>query len=305
MTQHKQFKTYAEQVTLLRGRGMSFRDPADAETLLSSLNYYRLSAYWHPMRHFDQDSRAALDRFKEGTTFELVVDLYEFDERLRHCVFVELDRVETAMRSMLGYELGRIDPQIHLKPRKLGALASSKRKNNRTVYEVWNRKYNSALESSREDFVTHHKQKYGGTLPIWAAVEILDWGMLSHLFAMAPNIARNRVAHRCDLNGPQLASWLKSLNIVRNYAAHHARMFNRAYDIKPKLNDDPSLVAARSSMNRVFGQLSLIQYLHLNLGLSSAQTFPRLLEDYPDNALVPFRVLGAPEKWRTLTLWQA
>ncbi|KKO79875.1 hypothetical protein WU87_07130 [Corynebacterium minutissimum] len=62
--------------------------------------------------------------------------------------------------------------------------------------------------------------------------------MLSYLYGMSPNIVRKRIAEPCGLTGPQLESWLKSLNILRNYAAHHARMFNRVYDIKPKLNND-------------------------------------------------------------------
>ncbi|WP_267911299.1 Abi family protein [Corynebacterium macginleyi] len=50
------------------------------------------------------------------------------------------------------------------------------------------------MKASKEDFVSHHKSKYGGTLPIWAAVEIMDWGMLSYLYGMSPNIVRKRIA---------------------------------------------------------------------------------------------------------------
>ena len=39
--QVKQFKTYGEQVELLRQRGMRVDDPKHAETLLAQLNYYR------------------------------------------------------------------------------------------------------------------------------------------------------------------------------------------------------------------------------------------------------------------------
>ena len=99
------------------------------------------------------------------------------------------------------------------------ARSRQRNKDGRSVHEVWLRKYQSALKASKEDFVAHHKSKYGGTLPIWAAVEIMDWGMLSYLYGMSPNIVRKRIAQPCDLTGPQLESWLKSLNILRNYAA--------------------------------------------------------------------------------------
>ena len=118
-------------------------------------------------------------------------------------VFIELDRVELAIRTKLGHELGRLDPLIYLDPQRLNARARQRNKDGRSVHEVWLRKYQSALKASKEDFVAHHKSKYGGTLPIWAAVEIMDWGMLSYLYGMSPNIVRKRIAQPCDLTGPQ------------------------------------------------------------------------------------------------------
>lgn len=301
MAQAKQFKTYTEQVELLRGRGMRIGDQDRAEHLLARLNYYRLSGYWYSMRHFVDGVIA--DEFVAGASLDLVVDLYEFDERLRHSVFIELDRVEMAVRTMLGYELGRIDPLIYLEPKRLGSQAEKRARDGRTVHEVWLGKYWVAFKKSREDFVAHHKKKYGKAMPVWAAVEIMDWGMLSHLYSMSPNIVRNRIARQCALSAPQLESWLRSLNIVRNYAAHHARMFNRVYSIKPKLNDDRRLVPVAGKMNRAFGQLTLIQYLHRQLGLSRAERLPGLLESYPDNDVVPLDRTGAPKGWADLDLW--
>ena len=211
MEQVKQFKTYGEQVELLRQRGMRVNDPEHAEMLLARLNYYRLSRYWYPMRRFSQGDGTAQDEFVDGASFDLVVALYRFEEQLRHSVFIELDRVELAIRTKLGHELGRLDPLIYLDPQRLNARARQRNKDGRSVYEVWLRKYQSALKASKEDFVAHHKSKYGGTLPIWAAVEIMDWGMLSYLYGMSPNIVRKRIAQPCDLTGPQLESWLKFL----------------------------------------------------------------------------------------------
>lgn len=300
----KQFKTYAQQLALLEQRGMLIEDQSSAEELLRQLNYYRLSGYWHPMRHFDAATGQSLDVFRSGASFELVHQLYLFDEQLRHVVSGELAPIELAVRALLGHELGAIDPTIHLKPDLLGAPAhqvASKR--GETRYEIWLRKYEGALSASREDFVVHHNNKYSGKLPIWAAVEVMDWGTLSHLFGMSPGRARNPVADACGLRAPQLESWLKSLNILRNYSAHHARLFNRVFDIKPRLSNDPRLAVAKGGENRVFTQLTLIQYLHHELRLSAATALPALLATYPANEVVPFKRLGAPEGWQQSDLW--
>ncbi|GAA2529254.1 Abi family protein [Rarobacter incanus] len=304
MAESKQFKTYAQQLALLEQRGMTIEDPASAEALLRQLNYYRLSGYWHPMRRFDPATGQSLDEFRPGASFNLVHELYLFDEQLRHVALGSLARIELAVRALLGHELGAIDPFIHLKPELLGAPAHQVvSKQGDTRYEVWLKKYETALLTSREDFVAHHENMYGGKLPIWAAVEVMDWGTLSHLYGMAPGRARNPVADACGLRAPQLESWLKSLNIVRNYSAHHARLFNRVFDIKPRLSDDSRLAVAKGSENRVFTQLTLIQYLHHELNLSAATDLPALLVTYPENEIVPFKRIGALEGWQNSDLW--
>lgn len=70
--------THAEQVALLRQRGMVIDDPAEAECYLRQLNYYRLGAYWLP---FEADH--AGHRFRPGTRFSEVLNLYVFDRELR------------------------------------------------------------------------------------------------------------------------------------------------------------------------------------------------------------------------------
>lgn len=163
--QVKQFKTYGEQVELLRQRGMRVNDPEHAEMLLARLNYYRLSGYWYPMRRFSQGDGTALDEFVDGASFDLVVALYGFDEQLRHSVFTELDRVELAIRTKLGHELGRLDPLIYLDPQRLNARARQRNKDGRSVHEVWLRKYQSALKRRRRTSSPTTNQNMAGLYP--------------------------------------------------------------------------------------------------------------------------------------------
>lgn len=61
-----------EQVELLKSRGLIIADKAFAKSILSNITYYRLSAY---MKYFQVN-----DRFSKNTTFELIVNLYNFDK---------------------------------------------------------------------------------------------------------------------------------------------------------------------------------------------------------------------------------
>ena len=290
----KEFKTYDDQVALLQKRGMIIDDYEKAVKTLQYINYYRLSGYWYPLHIFSPQSKKPSDTFQDGVTFDLVLDLYNFDDKLRRAIFSELSSIELAMRALLGHELGRISPDIHL--HKDFFVDASK-------YDKWLSTYEEAQRKSHEDFVKHHEREYAGILPIWAAVEIMDWGLLSHLYSISPRPVRDTISQHVGLTSPQLASWLKSLNVLRNYSAHHARLFNRVFAVKPKTSNKPELVILSRTKSRLFGQLTTIQYLHKALDLSPATTLPKVLDEYPHNSFVPFTRTGAPTDWKEHPLW--
>ncbi|ETJ01231.1 MAG: Abortive infection bacteriophage resistance protein [Actinomyces urogenitalis DORA_12] len=305
----KTFLTYAEQVDLLRSRGLLIHDQAEAEHCLEHINYYRLSGYWYPLRQIGSITERRLDSFLPGSSFDQVLALYEFDLQLRTSVFEVLSAVELTFRALLGHELGRIAPLIHMDPSRLGPLARHRTSNEPSPeYNKWLNRYHHELSSSREIFVSHYKKYYDSQLPVWAAVEIMDFGSLTHLYRLAPDEVRENIAVHAQLNAAQLGSWMKSLNIVRNYAAHHARMFNRVYALKPRMprvGQDASLDAARGVMNRCFGQLTMIQYLLRAFNLDGLNTLPTLLATYPHTIpAVPINHVGAPPAWNELDLWK-
>lgn len=305
----KAFSTHGEQIALLRARGMDLAEDTAARRILERVNYYRLSGYWYPFRAPSPEGNDRLDHFIAGTTFDDVVALYDFDERLRTAVFAALTSIELTLRSMLGHALGRIDPLIHLVPAFLGPVATHPGSDSpSSQYLSWHKLYDKKLAASREDFVAHHRRKYGGQLPIWAAVEVMDWGLLTYLYKLAPTSVRNALATKAGLSAAQLGSWMKALNIVRNYSAHHARMFNRVYTLKarlPRKGSHPGLDAVAPRINRCFGQLTLIQYLLTVWDIGDRTLLPQTLATYPDVWAVPIAHIGAPHNWHELSLWRA
>lgn len=141
---------------------------------------------------------------------------------------------------------------------------------------------------------------------MWAAVELLDWGALVRLLAFAPPSVQDAVAETFGLRAPQIVSWLRALNIVRNACAHHGRLFNRVYTKRPRLPEAgrvPALDQARPVMNRTFGQLTLVQHLRRESGIGQSTLLAIVLGTFPETPRVPLRTTGAPEDWRTSDLW--
>ena len=240
------WKTFTEQMELLKSRGMIITDEQAALRHLERIGYYRLSAYWYPFRRFvvSQDpatgrlTTLSSDAFVKNSRLSDATALYLFDKKLRLLVLDALERIEIALRVDLAYVLGRSSTFGHL---CLDALHPSfaGRRNPHTgmsEYDTWRRKYDRLLQRSKEHFVTHYREKHGPDLPIWVAVEILDFGAVSQLISMMKVADQQVIAAKYGLaDWKTFSTWLRSLNYLRNLAAHHSRVWNRNVVDQPKL----------------------------------------------------------------------
>lgn len=233
------WRSFEEQLRILKGRGLEVEDDKAALNYLARIGYYRLSGYWYPMRVLDKDaSRKAgrivrLDQFVPGSRFESAVKLYVFDAKLRLLALDALERIELALRVDVAYLLGKDDPYAYKNPRYLhGGFVKKNIRNGtnegKTNHEVWLERYKTQLHRSRRlPFVEHYMLKYRGKLPIWVAIEVWDFGMLSRLFSGMKWEDQEIIAQKYGAkNGKVFSGWLRGLNFIRNVSAHHSRLWN-------------------------------------------------------------------------------
>ena len=133
----------------------------------------------------------------------------------------------------VAHWLGKRHPCAHKLPECLDGNFAKKpiRKGKdagKTKHEVWLNKYDTLLKRAHSGtFVAHHKEKYGGCLPVWVAIEVWDFGLLSHLFECMKNEDQRAIAVQYGAkDGRVFAQWLRSLNFIRNVSAHHSRLWN-------------------------------------------------------------------------------
>lgn len=120
----KPYLTFKQQLALLKARGLNITDDAAALSCLHKIGYYRLSAYWYPLRQFSLEKcvktgkplSRRLDTFQPGSSFEQALSLYVFDKRLRLLVLDAVERIEMALRVDVSYLLGAKDPFAHTNP---------------------------------------------------------------------------------------------------------------------------------------------------------------------------------------------
>ena len=85
-----------DQIDLLSNRGMKIPDPQRAIRYLSHISYFRLRGYWIP---FETPDKGKDHRFKDGTTFDGVLNLYVFDRKFRLLMLEAIERVEISFRA--------------------------------------------------------------------------------------------------------------------------------------------------------------------------------------------------------------
>lgn len=307
--------SFAEQLSLLKSRGLKLADEVTALSDIQRLGYYRLAGYFYPLRKTRPvGERGRLDSFQNGSTFELVVQLAEFDKKLRLLALHALETIEIAVRVRLAYRLGALDPEAHLNPRLLDGRFTQKPPHaGRSPHEVWLERFEDLCAKSREDFLQHHRQSYGGRMPIWVAIELWDFGLLSRFVAGLQHRDRNAMAVHFGLtDGAVLKSWMRTFNFVRNVCAHHSRLWNRRLPEIPVL---PPLERCRwlevlhkneEGRSKIFGALTCMRWMMRSMAPASAWTMQlkALVETFPQSALVSIRAAGFPDGWAELPIWR-
>jgi abortive infection bacteriophage resistance protein len=290
-------RTYADQLAILEGRGLGVVDRAEAVHWLSHLNYYRVKLYASVFWIQEHG------RYAEGSSIEDVLWVYRFDQGLREVVLSAIKCVEVSVRSRLAYEIGhRSGPQAHLDTCHF-------RQVDRCI-EMLNG-LRSELRRSREDFLTPYRPAESiGSIPVWVAIEVASFGVVSKMLAgQASASLRQAVADTYRMDERVLCAAMHHLNVVRNTAAHHGRLWNRRFNIELSLpRKKPAGLwgsfAHGEDRNKVYNTLVIL--LHMIRAVDPSSGLPRRLRQHLESLPVGLRHhMGIPLGWEELPMWRA
>lgn len=293
----KKWLSISGQIEKLRSYGLSIPDDAAAADFLRHINYYRFSGYglvFEQSRH----------QFIPGTTFEQIRDTYEFDRTLRDLCTESIEVIELDLRTATAHSFGeKYGPFGHVLPQHFfGAFKHSE----------WLDKLREETGRSSELFIAHYKSRYQEypDLPIWVATEIMSFGALSKMFRGMWKCDEKSVSARYGLQPETLGSWIHHLVYVRNLCAHHARLWDRIWTIKPNLPAGNAwLPPALPGNTRLFASL-LIQNTMLRR-CPAEQSFvedwrrrvKKLIEDKLPACRGAMQKMDMPREWQTNPLW--
>ncbi|MCQ9327062.1 Abi family protein [Neisseria dentiae] len=305
----KPWRDFADQVVLLESRGMQIDDSERAEKYLRRIGYYRLSGYFHVFRQWDGQNQVLLETFRPNSSFESVLSLYLFDKKLRLLALDALERIEMAVRVDIVHILGKKDPLAHENAACFdGKFAKTIQANGKTKYQEWYERLEELIRKARQrktSCVVHNLHKYGH-LPVWAVCGLWDFGAMSRLYEGMKHQDQNLIARKYGaLHGGIFAKWLRSLNEIRNIAAHHDRLWNaRIVQQAAPISTDEYWKKLKNY--HPFFYFCIMQQMMKILCPHSkwADRFDELLREFPEEAVTSLAAFGLPEHYREWDLWK-
>lgn len=296
--------TLTEQVTQLKERGLLIKHPRIAEKYLINISYYRLGEYWYVMQA-DKENHT----FKPNSKFEDVIALYNFDAELRLLIFDVIEKIEISLRTKLIYYLSHeFDPWWF----QNFELFSDSKALVKTLTNL-----EQEIERTKDISIKNHNKKHkddGRFPPAWKSLEQTSFGSLSKLYGNLKNgiNAKDEIAKDFGaVNHTYLPSWLQSIAQIRNFCAHHSRLWNRnlpgTVKLLPKPPNawikDPADVPKQHEFSKLYVHLCLMKYMLNTITPHNSFTsrLDVLFAKYPN---VDPNALGMKTNWKQEPLWK-
>jgi abortive infection bacteriophage resistance protein len=297
--------TYEQQLKLITDRGLIVEDSDAFMSLLREKNYYRIRGYFHPFLAESKGKTKPV--FKSGTKGNTIIELVEFDGNLRGLLFEALSAFEVKFRSILAYHAGEDHPAIHLNGVGLTHAPTS------PEFKDWKEKYLVRIHRhSKNPIVVAHNLEHGGILPIWVAVEILDFGNISWLYGAFDENLASKIAREFSLKAQFMKDAVASLNHLRNHVVHQSRIWNYQYSVSPPseislLPSDLGHLSDRrnSEDGNLAARLSLLLWFDKNDGLKIDFTdrLFNILRALPKSAWISMSSMGYNSRYDASPLW--
>lgn len=230
------FKTYDEQIEILKARGLIIDNETTAKNILKKNNYYNVVNAYKDV--FLQKGRTP-ETFIKGVNFNELIAVHQFDKHLRLVFSHYLIIVERAIKSIIAYEFSKNHPNHDqdylniinynnsikvLDDNKIEVLAASE------LIRGLNKEMYQAIDHG-DEMVCHYKTKYN-RVPLWVFINKLTFGTLSKMYNLFNDADRDAVAKSIgELSNQKLfyneiKNAIKILVYLRNKTAHDQRVYD-------------------------------------------------------------------------------
>ena len=307
----KPFLTYEQQLIKLRDeKHIVITDETETLCKLQQVSYYSLvSGYKHLFRI------PAQKIYKNGTAFEELVSLYEFDEALRELFLHYLLHIERHIRSLLSYyftEKYGESQSAYLLKTNYNYVRKHQQGIDRLVYEL-----QKLTLTTQHSYIAYQRNTYHN-VPLWVLVNALTFGTLSKMYFFFPFDLQSKVSKNfAHVNEKQLGQFLTVMTKFRNVCAHNERLFSyRSKDAIPDMELHSKLGISKERSLYQCGKSDLFavviafryllpkqEFLEFKRALTiQIDSFLKSITHISEEELL--RAMGFPANWKKISLYR-
>ena len=233
----KEHKTFNQQLTILRNRGVVVPTNGKPKRFLEQENYYNvINGYKDLFLVKDSNNRPVKPEiYQKGTHFNELKALFLFDRELRILLLKYLLIFENSIKTTVAYEFSKKYPRknayldianfVDNDPKKVLQQISILTK---TIHD----------KVDRTGAIKHYIEEHG-EVPLWVLVNFLTMGNIANFYNILTDSTKNIIAkfytdkyrtqnkdNTFRLSSADLSACLKVANLVRNICAHDERLYN-------------------------------------------------------------------------------
>lgn len=237
----KEFKTFNQQLTILRNRGMIVPTDGSPKRFLEQENYYNvINGYKDLFLRKDSQGNAIVpETYLLNTHFNELKALFLFDRELRFLFLKYLLIFENSFKTTISYEFSQKYPKansyleiVNYRDDDPKGVLKQISILTKTIHD------NVGAKGAIKHYIEEH-----GSVPLWVLVNYLTIGNLSYLYSALKDSEKNAIAKYYSdkyekqykptsplrISSEDMESALKIFNLVRNQCAHDERLFNSDY----------------------------------------------------------------------------
>ena len=228
----KPFKTIDEQIEILKSRGLKI-DLDNTKEILFKEGYYNIINGYKDI--FLEDEKG--EKFKDGTTFSQIYNMYLFDNAVRNIVLNACISIENTIETVLSYEIakeyGVYEAGYLNRTNYRTGIRRKTPKGNFLELDSVLRNLNH-VSSLNEEPYKHYKNKHGH-IPPWILFKGINfWTLKTFLNLQKPKVKDAVTSNLLNINLNYITEADKQflsdiIHIVykfRNRAAHNGRMYS-------------------------------------------------------------------------------
>lgn len=227
----KPFKRVEDQIETLRNRGLEITDYESAKKSILTHNYYNIiNGYKKP---FIETKVNGADKYKKGTNFNDLLDLYKFDRSLRKNIFAITLDIECTFYTHVAYAIGERyghKPQdyLNLQNYKQGKTQKNKKSQRSNLLN----RLKGKISDSEIEPLKYYRENYEN-MPPWILVKGLTFGEVYTLYALSKKEVKDSVIR--GILGVKIIDedlrefFSKMMSVIlkyRNWSAHGGRIYN-------------------------------------------------------------------------------